>query len=622
MIEGVGFTSFRALVGRRKGRRFSLLEPVVVALFCSMVSMAGPVGAQALNVATLDNGAEIVMVTQTLAEVSAGCWPALAENGRWEPQCVVGSDLTFSSVLERTWGDSEAAPPVLVIVGGADVGETVDRFEALVAGRSPDKPPIAAAVDLDEGGQERRMGARGSPSMLRLELSLPSAEDPERTSVEVLWNVLPRVLEEGFPGIRSGIEDDLGFLEFSSDSDVGDLDIEKLRLALAQLAGTPVLEEELVVTEARRLRIERVARLENVERSSRDLLDLWVRGGVDAVRNHLFGAAGVTIETVRRAAWEWLPQHPGHAVLVLPPRHFSPRFAPGPETSRMSNDLTATILERTSAHLATLVLRPILLFDLGGDAEAVVLARLATVLRRLEIRPPYIAVETDPPRLELASEQGGFPGLCEALQRAVEEVSADTNTVAAASGAEGRALELMAGLLGLDGGREVTPAEILSPGNLAIGGVVGDGELAFEALEKFDVGGRPRTDTTVGSTVGGNLRSRAVVAGGEASVAVALPVVSGFPVPRTIAEILSKRVEDRFEDAAVEVLLPLVPGRRILVLVVTRKGSAEGVEEDLRAAWDELFGPVGEDAVERGCVPKSPPAVRCGGRRPTGKWRR
>lgn len=591
MIEDTGF-NVSSTRTRSRGCRVALASLVM-----SMGLVAATASGQALTVRSLEGGTEVVLVTQALAEMSAACWPMVSESGQWLGRCATGSDLTFTAELERALGDLEKAPSALIIVGGSGRREAIDRVAKVLKGKGLDDTPPRPPRDLTEGGQERRLGQPGGPTILRLDVQLPSVDDPERTAVEVLWNVLPRHLSEVNAGVRSRLDGDIGSLEFSVDGDLGDLELRSLRLALAQVAGAPSLESEAVEAEAKRLRIARSARLESAEKAGLDLLSLWIRGGSTGIRQHLFGPDGVTLSRVREAAGRWLPRHPGHGVFVMPPRQFRPRFAPGPVTGRMSNDVSGAVLARPSAQLAALVLRPVLLADLTGDAEAVVLTRLATALRGSENRPAYIAVETGPPRLEMAAQTGDFPELCEALQRALVGVAGDTTVLGRTSDARGTALRLMAGVLGMESGVDVTPAAVLSPGNLAVGGVASDAELALEALEKFGVGGDPVGVGPAGG-IGGIPRHRMPAAGTRSAVAVALPLAAGFPIPETIAELITMRAPEVIEGVTVEVLLPLIPGRSVMVLVVTREGEIASLEDALRGAWKKLFSPAAEHEVE------------------------
>ncbi len=554
-------------------------------------------GAQALTTRTLEGGTEVVLVTQTLAEMSAGCWPEINETMEWQGHCVVGSDRTFGAALEAGLADLEEAPSVLVIVGGSGRREAIDLAARVLEGKVAGTAPRLVNQTMEEGGQERLLGQPGGPSIVRLQVQLPSVNSSERTAVEVLWTLLPRYLTKVGTGLKSWTEGDIGTLELSVDGDLGGHELRSLRLGLAQVYGDPSLKAEDVEREAERLRIARSARLEAVEQASLNLLSLWRRGGSDGIRQYLFGPDGITVERVRQAAGQWLPRHPGHAVFVLPPRHFRPRFAPGPQTESLANDLSATILARPSAQLSTLVLRPVLLSNLTGDAEVVVLTRLATALRRSENRPAYIAVENNPPRLELAAQTGNFPGLCEVLQGALAEVASDRAPVTSETDARQTALRLMAGLLALDAGSAVTPATVLAPANLAVGGVAVDAELALEALEKFGVGGAA-TQTAFEGRVEAVVRHRMPSAGKLSAVVVSLPLGRGFPIPETIGEILLHRIQQLVDGVVAEVLLPLTPGRSVMVMTFVRDGETTQLEEDIEKNWARLFAPATEEELE------------------------
>jgi len=262
----------------------------------------------------------------------------------------------------------------------------------------------------------------------------------------------------------------------------------------------------------------------------------------------------------------------------------------------MSNDLSATVLARSSAQLSTLVLRPVLLSNLTGDAEVVILTRLATALRRSENRPAFIAVENNPPRLELATQSGNFPGLCEALQAVLVGVASDTTPVTTESNARQTALRLMAGLLGLDVWSEVSPASVLAPANLAVGGVAVDAELALEALEKFEVGGAASQIAFEGR-VESVARHRMPSAGTQAAVVVSLPLGSGFPIPETIAEIILRRSSSLIDGAVTEVLSPLTPGRTVMVITFVWDGETDQLEAAVLENWDRLFAPATEEEL-------------------------
>lgn len=558
---------------------------------------AGPAGAQALNVRTLDGGTEVLLVTQTLAEVSAACWPVSDDDGSWTARCLLGSELTFTAALEAGLGEAVSAPAVLVMVGGSGRLDAVDRAAGVLRGKTLDSRPLHPGSTVNEGGQERRLGDPGASSVLQLLVQLPPPQDPDRSAIEVLWNLLPRSIGDQDGRLRARAETDLGVLELSSEDDLGDLELRDLRLALAQVSGSHALEASDVVREAHRLRIARTARLERVESAGKHLLDLWVRGGSDAVRQYLFGPDGVTVDRVRLAAERWLPQHPGHAVFTLPPRHFRPRFAPGPRVTAMENDLSAAVLPRPSAPLSALVVRPVLLTDLTGQPESMLLARLAAALRRQVDRPAYIAVEQDPPRLELAADAQAFPSLCEALQTALLDVTGDPTPMRSAADARTNALRLMARNFGMNASSETDPRTVLEPGNLALGGVAPDAELALEAMEKFGVGGAPSPGTGTAAILE-SPRSRMPASGEESVVAVALPIQSGFPVPQTVAKIVSERVAALDDGTTAEMLFPLIPGHQLMVLVVRRETDLDQLEGHLKTLWTDLFRPADETELE------------------------
>ncbi len=364
------------------------------------------------------------------------------------------------------------------------------------------------------------------------------------------------------------------------------------------MAAEPNLKSEDVDMEAQRLRIARRADLEKVEPTARLLVDLWSSGGAAAVREFLFGLNGVTLSTVEGVARDWLAQHPGHAEIVLPPHIFRPRFLPPPLEVQLENDLTVAVLERPDAGLSALVLRPVLLSGLGGDAESVILTRVAGALRAQAHRPPHIAVETTPPRLELAAAEDEFPLLCESLQEALETVSADEQEVRPADDARGRALRLMSGVLGLDTRTVVTPATVLTPGNLAIGVVGPDGEAAIEGLRKFGVGGPAKATAALSSTAGGEARRRLPAAGSYSVVVVAGELSGGFPVAETVGATIRRRIERTQEEARVEVILPLVPGRTMVVVVIENEGTVEQLETALSSGWSAIVSPVEEAELE------------------------
>ncbi|MCD4750031.1 MAG: hypothetical protein K8R59_11720 [Thermoanaerobaculales bacterium] len=551
--------------------------------------------AQALAVETLEGGTEVILVTEPLAEASAACWPRA--NEVLEAHCVMGSELVFLGELEKEIVEGDA-PPVVVVVGGVGRSALIDLLRRTLRDRLLSPLDERRTNAFEEGGQERRLGTLGAPSTLRLEVPLPPPESAQRSAIEVLWHLLPRYFRVEHPGLRSGIVGDVGHVETSVDPELADVTLRKLRLSLARLAGDPALIGSEVENEARRLRIGRQAELERVEPATRQLLDLWRRGGADAVRHHLFGPDGVTVLSVREAARGWLPSHPGHAVLVLPPRVFRPRFAPGPLEVRLDNDLAVAVLERPTASLSALVMRPVLLSGLAGDVEAVILARVAAALRTQETRPPFIKVEVHPPRLELATSSDDFASLTEALQEALEVVANDHQEVTSSETARARALRLMAGVFGLDSSSVVSPAGVLASENLVIGAVTPDAEAAVEALRKFGVGGTSSGAPRLSASLVDQARRRLPAAGRKAAVAAAIYFEEGFPIPEMVAQIVNQRAETVLEGARVDILHPLLPGRTVFVMLVEREGSIDELETLLEQSWSDLFSLTTEDEVQ------------------------
>ena len=87
-------------------------------------------------------------------------------------------------------------------------------------------------------------------------------------------------------------------------------------------------------------------------------------------------------------------------------------------------------------------------------------------------------------------------------------------------------------------------------------------------------------------------------AGTHSAVAVAVPLGAGFPIPATVAELISGRLIQVIEGADAEVLVPLIPGRAVMVLVVTREGELAALEDDFQNAWKRLFSPATEGELE------------------------
>jgi hypothetical protein len=198
----------------------------------------------------------------------------------------------------------------------------------------------------------------------------------------------------------------------------------------------------------------------------------------------------------------------------------------------------------------------------------------------------------------MAGPADGFGELMEQLARAYEVVSTDRSSVAGSSDAGRRALDLMAGLLGVTEAEDPSPATLLRPGNLALGVVAADAEAAAEALAKFWEVGVPVAAARV-ETVSTPGRTR-IAAPGEISVvatAVELAYGGDEAASMVVAELLRERAANVMPDADVRVLRPYVPGRAILVLEVAMTGSVSDVEGELDDAWSRLVARVGEDEL-------------------------
>jgi len=51
------------------------------------------------------------------------------------------------------------------------------------------------------------------------------------------------------------------------------------------------------------------------------------------------------------------------------------------------------------------------------------------------------------------------------------------------------------------------------------------------------------------------------------------------------------------DGAVAEVLLPLIPGRSVMVMVIVREGEVTALEEDIRKNWGRLFAPATEEEL-------------------------
>lgn len=549
--------------------------------------LGGPMaGAQTLTVHRLPNGTELVAVTLPLAAAVTVAWPGVGADGMVPVMSLQAGAFTVMADLETAFAGS-APPPVVVAVGGVGPAELERALTRLLV------EPAGAVVrergtELGmEGGVERRLGPPGAEALVRLELPLPPAADWRRPAVEVVVELLPELLGSELPGLQSRVEGERGLLELRVDPQLAEVRLRSLRFSLARIASEPRLTAEQVEAARVRARVRRQARLELSPEGAVEVVQRWLSGGAGAVRELLFGLEGVTPEGARAAAREWLPAHPGSAIVLLPPQVLSPRFASGPEEVVLDNDLAAALLERPASPLATLCLRPVLSGDVDGEMAATVLARAAAELRALSGGPPWIRVETRPLRLELAADAAEFAELCESLRTVLTRLGGDAAVLEPAAG-DGRrlALQLMAERIGvgLDGG--LSPSQLLRPDNLALGAVVADGEAAAEAVRKFlsDLPGAGMGAHAV--TFGTGQRSRAVTPGGSSFVAVAVPA-GGFDdlaLATVFAELIRRRAEAP-PDGAVEVLEPLVPGQRLAVVLVRGQMSLDELERWTRQAW-------------------------------------
>ena len=568
---------------------FVVTAAAALALLGGVVPAAG----QALHGERFAGGCELVFVTQPLAGATTVAWPGA--DGAVE--AVTLGQLNLVPDVEAALAAVDPPPPVVVVVGGTQFAEVRSAVERAVAGRPAAAAPVARPV-VDEGGMDRRLGGLDADATVRIELPLPPPADGRRSTVEVLWELLPELLSAEHPGFRIRLEGDWGLLEGSVDPDLVDLELKQLRFEIARIADSVALDAGRVEAARARLEVRRRALLAAHPDGARAVLERWQGGGVAGVREFLFGIVSVTEATVREAARTWLPQHPGRAVLVLPPRVFNPRFAPGPELVTLGNDAMAAVLGREIAGLAVVNLRPILLPDLDGELSATVLARVAAELRASEDAPGWVRVLSRPAALEVATSPEGLAELVEVLQEALERVADDDRPLAAeGSAARRRALDLMAGVLGLTEGGELSSAVLLRPSNLAIGVVAPDAETAVEALQKFGLGGRPRPAAAMGQTVPPVPKTREAAPGDDSALAVAVDLAPATDelMAAMVGELLARRITERGIARDVELLRPLVPGRSVLVLVVQAAGPLDALEKGLARAWPGLGAAVREE---------------------------
>ncbi len=572
-----------------------------------VVAVGVTAGAQALSDTVLGNGTRVVVVAQPLADVTSCAWRDPGDEDRVRTtvsgQLTLAADLRAAFEADRVEDDGAppvAAPAVIVALGPTPTSELEAILGPVLAGREPRAATPRGVRTLREGGLERRLGPLGAEAELRLELPLPSPDDPARTSIEVLWELVPGMLDGIAPGLTGRVDADVAGLRAMVDADLAELALRQLRLALARMGTDPRLEPEAVEEARRRVVVRRAARAEHHPDGASAVLERYETAGMDGVREMLFGPSGVTTETVRVAATAWLPRHPGAALLVLPPRVFNPRFARPPVEVRLDSDLAAAVLERGATPLATLALRPVVSPDVDGELAAVVLTRLAGELRGGVGAPGWSRVTTRPGTLEIAAPADEFPEIVETLERALRAVSGDdTPVVGEPTDARRRALQLTSTRLGLGASDRVVPSQLLRPANLAVGAVVPDAEAGVEALRKLLVI-EPRAAAV--DSLSATPRTREAVAGARSCLVVILdvPVVVDPAAQIVLENLLEARATSLLAPAETDVLRPLVPGRRILLLVVTAEQTMDILERTLTERWTRIVA--GTDETELASV--------------------
>lgn len=566
---------------------------------------AGDADAQALLVEPLPGGTELVLVNQPLADATTLVWPEIID-GESAIGRLTSGRLTLAAEVETVFARAESAataapaPSVIVAVGGVSAAELSALLGRVLGDRSPVQVAHPTVAALVEGGLDRRLGAPGTDAMLRFEILLPPMGDRRRSSMEVLWDLVPQLLADLVPGLQSRIDGPLGILDGRVDAEFAEQTVGELRLELARFAADPRLQTDDVNEARRRLEVRRYAMLDEHPEAAERVLESWLVGGENAVRELVFGIQSVTLASVRDVAASWLPLHPGRAQLILPPRVFNPRFAAGPQVQRLANDLTAAVLQRTGTPLAVVCLRPVMVPDLDGEVTATVLARLARELRSARDRPGFVHVRTAPPLIEVAGPADGFGELMEQLVRAYLAVISDHTPVAGIGDeAHRRALDLMAGLLGVTETEDLSPAALLRPGNLALGVVATDAEAAAEALSKFWMVESANRGSAHVQRLPAVPRTRVAAPGDTSVLVVALEMAFGAneAVSMVVDELLTNRAHELWPESHVDILHPYVPGREMLLLEVASDGSVDQVEESLVQGWPGLVAATDEEEL-------------------------
>jgi hypothetical protein len=564
-----------------------------------VVGAALPVAGQALYIDRLGNGTALVVVAQPLADATTVVWPSTVDESA-SATIVTSGDLTLVATIESALALDETAPAprVVVAVGGVSVPDLRALLERTLAARPPRPARTVVEQELVEGRLERRLGAAGSEAEIRLEVNLPPPSDPTRSAVEVLWDLLPEVLTDDLAGVRSRVDGNRALFEAQTESLSADLAVRQLRLGLARFSENPAVQTEIVEAAARRLRVRRQALLEEHPQSAELIFDLWLAGGAAAVREFLFGVEGVTVQSVRQVAMNWLPQHPGNIIMTLPPRSYNPRFATPPAVFQLDNGLSAAVLERTGTPLATLCMRPVVIPGLDDELAATILARLARELRELEQRPGWVRVDAQPPQILLAAPADQFSELTEVLHAALALSEEDQRPVMAEGGtARRRALRLMAGILGIAEGSSLSPASLLRTGNLSLGVVAEDVEAASEAVRKFWAVEGSLVDGATARSVAPIPKTREAAAGGQSVLVVALEfaAVTDETLALVVAELLASRGAALLAEGTVEILQPFVPGHRLLLVVASVAATMDVVESMLREEWASFTMPTTEE---------------------------
>jgi hypothetical protein len=560
---------------------------------------AGSAAAQALHTEHLANGSVLIVVEEPLSDATTVVWPGAGDD---PVRVLTSSDMTLIADLEAALAalPEGQAPPVVIATGSVPLTELRGTLERSLAERPPSSLARPTPDLVDEARMERRLGPPGSEAEIRLRVNLPAPSDPNRTSAEVLWDILPEVLAGDLRGLRSRVEGDHGVLEARVDASRADLALSQLRIGLAKISEDPRIQADQVESAALRIMVQRRAELEKHPEAAVHLLEVWSVGGTAALREYLFAAEGVTLAGVREVARSWLPQHPGSVVVILPPQALNPRFASPPRVMQFESGLAAAVLGRPGTPLSVVCLRPVVIPDLDDETAATILTKIASELRAGAQRPGWVEVGTTPPRLEIASPPGGFAELVEALRAATETVADDQRSIPLAPGdARRRALRMMAAKLGVAEGSELAPITLLRQENLALGIVAEDGEAAAEAVRKFWTvdGGAVRVTSVPPPSPA--QKTREAVAGTQSSVVLALdiPVAFGEAQPLVVAELLADRGSVLLTGTDFEALSPYVPGRTVVLLVVTAVSPLQDLEKSLEEVWSSLTAAVADDEL-------------------------